>query len=486
MPLAARAPRRRPTWVATAAAAALVAVVAIALAGAARASAAAGDCIDTFDCYSLAQAVNNSQPFTAHQQSFDVTTDLTGDTVQQGERRNCILPNNGGLTWGNNSAWYRFDAGVNGSLAVSATAEGNFKVMLVQYEASHGDPINFASNADLPSGQCTGNGPQEAFDTPLSVHTNGPTFVQVLVWCGTSPSTSNNPCPATSPAGPVTLHFTFTCTDSDNDGVCDTVDQCPAVPAATATGCPAPPAPPVVTPLRTSVGPITANGTHASVSVSCAGPAGQTCTGRLAFAARVRKRGSRITGLVSPGARNRTGTTVETLAAASYVMAVGHSDAVPLSLSAAGRQLLARFYRLPGTLTVTGPGTATRSMTFAYPVVDSGLAESDFHTCPGGRCTTTLDRLTLTQLSLARTVTVTCLGGGCPFARRVVTPHGHQLALAPLFAGHHLTPGSLVTVTVSAPGAVARVFTVAVARVDVNATVACLAPGAHVTTACPA
>jgi hypothetical protein len=285
---------------------------------------------------------------------------------------------------------------------------------------------------------------------------------------------------------PVTLHFTFTCADSDNDGVCDTVDQCPAVAAATATGCPAPPAPPVVTPLTTSVGRITANSTHASVSVSCAGPAGQTCTGRLAFAARVRKRGSRITGVVSPGARNHAGTTVETLAAASYVTAVGHSGAVALNLSAAGRQLLTHFYRLPGTLSVTGSGSAARSMTFAYPVVDSGLAENDTHTCLDAGCTTTLDRLTLTQLSRARTVTVTCHGGGCPFARHVITPHRGDLALAPLFAHHRLTPGTLVTIRLSAPGTVARVFSVAVRPTHVNATVACLAPGAHVTAACPA
>jgi hypothetical protein len=200
----------------------------------------------------------------------------------------------------------------------------------------------------------------------------------------------------------------------------------------------------------------------------------------------VRKHGSRVTSVVSPGAHHRAGTTVETVATATYSAAVGQSRVTALNLGAAGRQLLARFYRLPGTLTVTGSGKATRSMTFAYPIVDSGLAENDSHTCMGERCTTALDRLTLTQLSRARTVTVTCHGGGCPFARHVVKPHRSQLALAPLFAHHRLTPGSLVTIRLSSPGAVTRVFSVAVGRTHVDATVACLAPGAHVTAACPA
>jgi hypothetical protein len=360
--------------------------------------------------------------------------------------------------------------------------------MLVQYEASHEGFIDYTSNADLPSGQCTGQGPQESFDTPLSVHTNGPTFVQVLVGCGDSaPLANTNPCPSpSSSAGPVALHFTFNCTDSDNDGVCDTVDQCPAVAAATATGCPAPSAPPVVTPAATSVGRIAANGTHASVALSCTGTAGQSCAGKLAFSVRVRKHGSRITGVVGPGARDHAGTTVEALATTPYSVATGRSGVVALNLSAAGRGLLARFFRVPGTLTVTGPGAATRSVTFAYPVVDSGLSENDTHACQAGRCTTTLNRLTLTQLSRAKTVTVTCHGGGCPFARHVVKPHRSELALAPLFAHHRLTPGSLVTIRLSAPGAVTRVFSVAVSQTHVDATVACLAPGAHATAACPA
>lgn len=224
----------------------LLAVSGIALVSASTAS-ASSDCQDTFNCYNLADAFNGSQPFTASSQ-FSFTDNISGYTLQAGERANCEA-SDGGLVWGNNSAWYRFDAGVTGTLTVSATTTAGggagFSIMLIQYEASHEDPINYQSNPDLPSGECSASGTTVQFDSPpqVPVHTSGPTFIQLLAWCGERPSNQPSPCPNSVPAGPVTLHFSFTPTDTDGDGVPDTLDQCPNVPAATSTGCPPPPPP---------------------------------------------------------------------------------------------------------------------------------------------------------------------------------------------------------------------------------------------------
>jgi hypothetical protein len=226
---------------------ALLVVSSIATLVVASTASASTDCEDMFNCFSLAHQFNASQPFESSAQ-FSLTTDISDYNLQSGERANCA-GTNGDIFWGNNSAWYRFDAGVAGTLTVSATTTANggsgFPIMLIQYEATHEDPIDYTSNPDLPSGQCSATGTTVHFDAPpqVPVHTNGPTFVQLLAYCGET-SDGSNPCPTPlTTAGPVTLHFTFTPTDTDGDGVPDTLDQCPNVFAQTATGCPPPPPP---------------------------------------------------------------------------------------------------------------------------------------------------------------------------------------------------------------------------------------------------
>lgn len=202
---------------------------------------ASSDCIDTFNCYSLAEAENGNLTFTAAK-SFSLTTDISSFDLQSGERANCA-GTGGQIFWGNNSAWYRFDAGVAGTLSVKATTASDptpFPVMLIEYQSTHEGYIDYTSNADLTSFQCSAHANSVGLgdppmDPPMDVYTNGPTFVQVLAYCGEA---SSNPCASPQMGGPVTLQFSFTPTDSDGDGVPDSVDACPTIPAATANGCP--------------------------------------------------------------------------------------------------------------------------------------------------------------------------------------------------------------------------------------------------------
>jgi hypothetical protein len=199
---------------------------------------AADDCTDSFSCLHLDVPFNNSQPFTASQ-AFDETTDISAFTLQQGERADCALTN-GGISWGDKSAWYEFDSAVTGRLAVSVTVPGaGFNVIMLDYQASHPDPIDYTSTQDLRADQCTAHGTAVSFDTPLVVTTNGPTFVQVLAYCGDSGPSGPSPCPGGNAGGPVAVHFAFTADDNDGDGVPDTLDACPTVfGSARASGCP--------------------------------------------------------------------------------------------------------------------------------------------------------------------------------------------------------------------------------------------------------
>jgi hypothetical protein len=195
-------------------------------------------CIDSFDCYKLDVAANNSQPFTQHDLTLaPITTDVTGFTLQSGEHTDCPL-NNGDHRWGDHSAWYRIDGGVAGTVDVSANTQLNgsqgFPIFMILWESSHDDPIDYTNTSDLRNVDCSAVGTNIAFNAGEPVFPNGPTFVQVLTYCGDATS---SPCTGNESTGPVQLQFSFHCTDGDGDGVCDTVDQCPTVAANTSTGC---------------------------------------------------------------------------------------------------------------------------------------------------------------------------------------------------------------------------------------------------------
>jgi hypothetical protein len=213
-----------------------------------RASASAGDCEDTFDCRSLATDFNAGQPFTASA-SMSMSIDMSNDTLQNDERSGCDLVG-GGARFGENSVWFRLDPAVKGSLNVTADTTADptpFQVFMIPYTGAHSEPpeIDYTNPSELITGPgCTGKGDKESFDTGVAVPAGVPTYVQVLAFCQdvtTEPVTQPPACTGANsvPAGLVHLQITFTATDTDGDGVPDTVDACPATPGpASLNGCP--------------------------------------------------------------------------------------------------------------------------------------------------------------------------------------------------------------------------------------------------------
>ncbi len=82
-------------------------------------------------------------------------------------------------------------------------------------------------------------------------------------------------------------------------------------------------------------------------------------------------------------------------------------------------------------------------------------------------------------------MTVTCHGGGCPFATRIFSPSAKSLALAPAFGNAGLKPGATVQITVNLTDEVGRVASFAVhAGRPPTQTSLCLVPGTHKPAAC--
>jgi hypothetical protein len=147
-------------------------------------------------------------------------------------------------------------------------------------------------------------------------------------------------------------------------------------------------------------------------------------------------------------------TKVVTVGSASYSVASGQSEIVAVALNATGRALLARFYSLPATVSVSGTTTLTAKVMLRYAVVRSPIS----FTWAFGAGSTTAQVLTVSKVPKKGHVLVSCSGGGCPFATRSFAPRGGKVVLAPLFKGG-LKPHAKLEIVISAPGEVAKVAT---------------------------
>ncbi len=104
------------------------------------------------------------------------------------------------------------------------------------------------------------------------------------------------------------------------------------------------PGPPVA-----SLGPIAISGPRATLTMKCAGDPGQRCSGAITVITRVRKQGGRIVGVAARKniKRAKRHAVSMVVGRGTVGVAAGKQAKVVLNLTAAGKRLLTRFYRLP-------------------------------------------------------------------------------------------------------------------------------------------
>jgi len=169
-----------------------------------------------------------------------------------------------------------------------------------------------------------------------------------------------------------------------------------------------------------------------------------------------------------------------TLGSGQYSVPAGQTGSLHVTLNATGMHLLARFYKLPATLTMTGALALTRAVTFAYGRIEAEV----FYDWRYSSTSSTTQSLTVPNAPSNARVVLLCHGGGCPFAKRSFTAKRATHNLASTFAHAQLSPGATVSVEITAPDHVGKVvvFTIRSGRPRVSEL--CLPPGAGKPRAC--
>ena len=239
-------------------------------------------------------------------------------------------------------------------------------------------------------------------------------------------------------------------------------------------------------PVTASLPSVSASGSGVKLTISCSGgEAGQSCSGTIKLTSHVKSKAGKPIAVTAakkpakPKPKPKSASKLVTVGSNSYSVTSGQSATVTVKLNAAGRSLLERFYSVPATLTVSGSASLTKKVAISLTVVHSPIT----FTWAFGP-TTTAQVLTVAKIPSKGSVSVTCHGGGCPFAKRHLTPHGGKVALAPLFK-KALAPGAKIQIVISAPNAVAKVATFTIQSGKQPTVVdTCLPPGAKTPTRC--
>jgi Thrombospondin type 3 repeat len=288
--------------------------------------------------------------------------------------------------------------------------------------------------------------------------------------CPTIPGNTADGCPARAQR----------LTDADRDGVPDSVDRCPTTPAGAVDlnydGCPDPAGP--------AVNKVSTSGTSASVTLDCRGQPSQFCIGSVVARTNERWRNGKLIEVASPASAHVKIVTV-TVASASFTLHGGQKTILHVTLNKTGRQLLARFYTLPVKFSITGVAGNARAATFSYAILHPHLDDNWVWTCTNNTCYTRVKHLTVSRLPRSGRVEVRCDGTGCPVARRVLKPHNGRVVLGPVFAGHHLAPGTKVQMIITAPNSIGQMIGWTMRRRDVPTRIQrCLPPGYKKPVAC--
>jgi hypothetical protein len=203
--------------------------------------------------------------------------------------------------------------------------------------------------------------------------------------------------------------------------------------------------------VRSTVGPA------AFVQIGCTGLADQICTGVLSGVAQERALGRTIVGVTARKGKVHK-PTIKSVAVVNDVpfsVGGGRAATIEIYLNRAGKHLLAEFYELRTSLALSDTQTLGL-VTFDYPRITSLVlygvsivgAETKFTS------------LTVSGLPRSALITLTCHGGGCPFTKRHLAPHGSSDNLTHLLADSRLRAGTRVVLTITAPDRVGKVLDV--------------------------
>jgi hypothetical protein len=232
------------------------------------------------------------------------------------------------------------------------------------------------------------------------------------------------------------------------------------------------------------------------VTITCgAGNPTDVCRGPVTLTAHQTTQGKKVVAVTAATAKPKAGaghgkrkkpkgtTARVTLAKAKYSIPTGHSKTLKLTLNAAGRRLLDRFYTLPATLSIAGTTKRSQKVVFKF----GRLHISPAFTWSFSASFTSALELSVSPLPAHARVAVLCRGGGCPFSRRSLTSKRRKLDLEPLLKGKRLRPGARLSLQITAPDDVGEVvtFTINSGKAPTER-FACLLPGSRSPTACAA
>ena len=246
----------------------------------------------------------------------------------------------------------------------------------------------------------------------------------------------------------------------------------------------------VIRPLAPKVSHLSASGSVATTAVTCAGPPHQTCDGSVTALTYERLRHGRVVALTASPA-NLPARVVKVIAAhAIFHIPTGTTTRVRIPLNRVAASLLGRFYSVPTTLAFSDNAVGLAGIRFYYPVTTSAPNTNwtnwTWLNLPCGPCYTTVNMLTIHGVLAGAQVKLHCSGVGCP-GDRVFRPRKRTLALASVFAGHRLEAGAVISISVTARGAVGRfvAYRVRAGRAPLLG-VRCQPPGHRRPVACPA
>jgi DNA-binding beta-propeller fold protein YncE len=249
----------------------------------------------------------------------------------------------------------------------------------------------------------------------------------------------------------------------------------------------APPPPLPLSPPTGSIASVSRSGSTELVTLACNGAAGEQCTAKVVGTVKERKRANTIVAVTAAngkrhGGKPKTKTVTVTVVRSTVTLAAGKSVTTRIALNGAGTKLLARFQRLPVSLSFTGSIATTQTVVYTLSRLHvTTPTDSWFNInlpCSGSQCYSMPDKVPITGLPARTRISVTCVGRGCPFSRRSFTARKHQFDLASALRHSQLQPGTVVTAVINAPNEIGTAVRYTIRRgTGPLRVLLCLAPG---------